>query len=156
MEQKKITVYGDEAELIRQADEIELRARAESAKREAVASKVHGRRLKDPMLLFENDEDARVVQQREALKQNYQQWYSLAFPPILTPAVPPTVPLTPYQTMQGTSEAMRGYKQKRDGPPVPKMLMEQFLQAVPMFRDRGTSLYVGWRTLSSCQHRKIE
>lgn len=144
MEQKKITVYGDEAELIRQADEIELRARAESAKREAVASKAHGRRLKDPMLLFENDEDARVVQQREALKQNYQQWYSLAFPPILTPAVPPTVPLTPYQAAQGTSETMCGYKPKREGPPLPEVLKNQFLQAVPTFRvDERLYLWEG-------------
>lgn len=137
MKRKIIPVDNDKAAIIRAADEIELRANEEAAQKEEDAAKKFKKKLTAPILFFGSEDNAEIVRRRDEIKRDYQTRYELPFPPILIPAAPPApVPLPQRAFEIGSAIPTNNLPQKqREGPPLPEVLKDQFLQIVPTFRD---------------------
>lgn len=145
MDRKIVTVHGEEAALIQAADKINLDARAQAESREKEASQKYGKQLHDPMEFFGGAEQAQIVRESEKLKQQYQKELKLTLPPILIPeAISAPRPVASRQ-MAGAKTIPQIFAplEKKDGPPLPEVLKEEFLQLCPAFR-KGSQLYV-WK-----------
>lgn len=145
MDRKIIPVRDDEAALVQAADRIEVEARAQAEKREAEASRKYKKSLRDPMVFFGNEDRARIVQRRDALKEQYRQKMELTAPPILIPEATVPANSVPPRQMAGTKTIPQIFAplEKKDGPPLPEVLKEEFLQICPAFR-KGGQLYI-WK-----------
>lgn len=143
MDRKIVTVHGDEAALIHAADRIEVEARARAEKREAEASQRYGKPLRDPMVFFKNEDQAKIIQERDALKEQYRQKMELAAPPILIPEVTVSTNSAPPQQTVRIKAPQQNFAlpEKKDGPPLPEVLKSKFLQLCPAFR-KGQQIYV--------------
>lgn len=74
-----IPVYGEEAQLVRMAEQVELAARQRSQ-----ASAPSG--TIDPLIVYETDAEKAVIGKKMELERHYQLSHGLSLPPILVPA----------------------------------------------------------------------
>ena len=86
---KIIPVSQEEAPLIYAAKGIENKLYAESRAREEEASREAGKTLRDPLLLYNTPEEAKILSERDSLVRKYKETLDLDVDPILTLPMPP-------------------------------------------------------------------
>ena len=137
-ETKIIAVNPEESALLLEAKRIEAEAIARKKKSEQEASEKYGKPLIDPMLDFQTEENARIMQAYEDLKADYAKSHNTTVPPILIPAAPTGSRNAPTATPEVSPRIYRPqpYKKYSEMAPLPEDLKNTFLSVVPTFRNR--------------------
>ena len=137
---KIIPVSQEEAPLIYAAKGIENKLYAESRAREEEASREAGKTLRDPLLLYNTPEEAKILSERDSLVRKYKETLDLDVDPILTLPMPPGQEFLPRKW--GWASGQFHQYQRKDGGQLAQIeMVELFLEKVPVRRQDGI-LYV--------------